>query len=188
MNPQTRNTLIALGIFGVIALIVGGGFGIWYLNRVLALSPFGKHVNEYGAAFAPAGAGGVGGPAGAPQAFAGQGYVIGKVIPVDMKGSKSIDWIYFDMPNDLRAKKPDEVGTVAQLSWSEDKIDEYTDGAGAYVHVCKVDVIDLGKKSVVVSQTFRGGEPPMEKSHSGSAYGSKPTQDIVNWLKNMPRR
>jgi hypothetical protein len=54
--------------------------------------------------------------------------------------------------------------------------------------VCNVSVVDLGKKATVAQMTFRGGEPPMEKSGSGAAYGSKPSKDIVNYVQALPRR
>jgi hypothetical protein len=105
-----------------------------------------------------------------------------------MSPKREVDWIYFDLPGDLKARKPEDVGTVVQLNWSEQQIGEYDDKAGAFVHLCTVNVVDLAKKQVVASRSFRGGEPPQEKSSSGSAYGSKPTQDIVNFLKGLPRQ
>src|SRR5262245_48161547 len=105
MNPQTRNNLIVLAVVAVIALVVGGGFGIWYLDHTMKLSPFQSHLQEYLAQPKP-------GEAGQTQA----GYIKGKVITVE-PNKRELDWLYFDLPADLRAKKPEEVGTVVWLRW-----------------------------------------------------------------------
>jgi hypothetical protein len=176
----------------------------------MKVAAFNQRINEYTTAFSPVGGGpadfgqpggfgpggfpppgfgppGKGGPP-APPPPSGQGYVVGKIITVQMSPKREVDWIYFDLPGELKARKPEEVGTVVQLSWSEQEIDKYDDGAGAFVHLCDVKVVDLAKKQVVATRSFRGGDPPQSKSSAGSAYGSKPTQDIVNFLKGLPRQ
>jgi hypothetical protein len=181
MNSQTRTNIIVWSVIGGIVVIVAAGVGLYYLDRTRKLSPYNKEIGTYTASFQrslPEG-----GPSGAP----GGGYVVGKVVPVDM-AKPTVDWLFFDLTPDLKPKAPAEVGTVAQLRWGNDQIDTYDDGAAAYVQTCQVEVIDLAKKMVVGQNTFRGTDPPMSKSHSGSASGSKPTKEVVNWLQSLPRR
>jgi hypothetical protein len=168
-------------IFWVVVLgflaTIGGIFGVQYLMRSSHLGKFKSHLGEYTAQPSR--------PAAAPASP----YVKGKVIPVEFKdGAKDIDWIYWDMPKDLRADNPDEVGTVVWLEWSDKQVGEYTDNSKALVWLCKVSVIDLGAKTLVGQRDFQGSDPPQSDSGSGDVHGSKPTKEIVDYLKNLPRQ
>src|SRR5262249_1488194 len=125
----TTGTKIFLLALLVIGLGVGGFFGIRYLARQGELGPFNDQIADY---TAPA-------TRGAPNKSA---YLKGKVVPVNLK-SKDVDWLYYDLPDDLRPASPAEVGTVVWLDWGEVKVGQYgTGGGGAFVQTCKVTVID----------------------------------------------
>ena len=47
MNPQTRNSLIFFGILAIIGVVVGVGFGVWYLDHSMKVAPFNQRMNEY---------------------------------------------------------------------------------------------------------------------------------------------
>jgi hypothetical protein len=180
MNSQSRNQLITAAVIVGILLLVGGGVAVYFAIRYSQVGEFNKRINEYTTTFPPA------------QTIVDPGsqggYIVGKVITVDMKNKPEVDWVYFDLPDDLKAKKPDDVGTVVQLKWRTETIDHYKDGADANVHIVDIAVVDLAKKQTVGVASLRGTEPPMEKSGSGAAYGSKPTKEIVNFLKSLPKR
>src|SRR5262245_30796732 len=120
MSLQRGNQLItALVVFGVLGIIVAG-VGVYFWDRSNKVSPFNKRINEYAVTFAPASPQPAANPPGMPPgpnmpAPLSGGYIVGKVVPVDMKNKPEVDWIYFDLPDDLKAKKPEEVGTVVQL-------------------------------------------------------------------------
>src|SRR5262245_25793123 len=120
MTPQSRNALIFWGAILVIGAGVGGYFGIDYLVKSSKVKPFNNRIAEYSAAFtrvAPVppdpNLGGFNPPM--PGGNSPGGYVVGKVIPIDMKAKPEVDWIYFELPADLKPAKPEDVGTVAQL-------------------------------------------------------------------------
>ena len=103
--------------------------------------------------------------------------------------AKDIDGVWYDLPDNLRAAKPEEVGTVVWVTWGKDQVDTYENGAPAYVQTCKVTVIDKQTQTVLWdSQQFRGDEPPMEIDFSASeGSGSKPTEQVVDYLKGLPK-
>jgi hypothetical protein len=105
------------------------------------------------------------------------------------RASKDVDWLLFDLPSDLRASGPQDVATVVLLDWGKKQVDSYENGAPAYQQEVTVTVVDLATKAVIGQQHFVGGEPPQSiESSSSSGTGSKPTQEVVDYLKSLPRR
>jgi hypothetical protein len=124
-------------------------------------------------------------PAARPKEAGRFGLAKAKMITVDVEARSEVDWMYFDLPSEMRAGKPENVETVALLAWGRSYVAPYEGGGNAYRHTCDVYVVDRETKKLVAYQTFTGGEPPSQTSTpSGSDdYGSKPTQQIVDFLK-----
>ena len=168
-----RIRLMILGVVLVAALCFGAYWLVVFGLHSMAVAPFKPHLAEYLA------------PTNGPVA---QGPLKGKVIVLDrVKGD--VDWdVFFDLPADLRAGKPEEVGTVVVIDWSKEKIDEYKNGAPAYMQAGKVTVIDHARRAVVASSEFKGAEPPMEiDEHASEGNGPKPTKEIVAYLEGLPK-
>ncbi len=67
-----------------------------------------------------------------PQDSNAAGPVKGKMIVIDM-GKREIDWdVSYDLPDYLKASKPEEVGTVVLTTWQNNKVAEYTNGTAGY--------------------------------------------------------
>ena len=116
------------------------------------------------------------------------GVVKGKMIVLDAK-TKDFDWEVTDaLPAELKAVKPEEVGTVVLTEWHKNKIDEYNNGAAAYQYSVDVTVVDHARRTVIAKTTKTGSEPPYETSNSSEDSGSKPTNDVVEYLKGLPRQ
>jgi hypothetical protein len=115
-----------------------------------------------------------------------QAYLKGKIITVNKKENR-IDDIYFKLPEELRATKPEDVGTIVWLDWGEDRVGFYLGSHGdATVNTCHVTIIDKSVPAIVGEINFRGSDPP-ERSY-GSSSGSMPTEVIVNYLRNLPKK
>jgi hypothetical protein len=113
----------------------------------------------------------------------------GKIITVDMK-DRDIDFLYFDLPDDLVAKSPGDVGTIVQLRWEKEAKEGYAYGGNkpAYYQVCYVTVIDKESKSVVADARFQGGEPPTSiDSRSSEGVGSKPEKEVIAFISGLKR-
>ena len=56
------------------------------------------------------------------------------------------------------------------------------------MQTCIVTVIDKAERRVLSRQVFEGGPPPQTSRRGASASGPKPTEKIVQYLKNLPTR
>lgn len=114
-------------------------------------------------------------------------YIKGKIILID-KSHNKISNIYYELPEELRATKPEEVGTIVWLKCGRDKVGSYTDGEDATVITCQVTVIDKSIPIIVNKTKFKGSEPPQVKERGVSGSGEMPTKDIVDYLRSLPQK
>jgi len=117
----------------------------------------------------------------------GEPYLSGKVVILDKKNG-TVDPMFRSLKSDLRANTIDEVKTIIWLEWGEELVGRYTSGGGAYVYNCAVTVIDRQSATLLETRHFRGSQPPSSKQGYGSAYGSKPDDDIVAYIESLPRK
>jgi hypothetical protein len=124
-------------------------------------------------------------PSAKPKEVGRLGVAKPKMITVNAQGKGEVEWMYFDLPADMRAGKPENVETVVLLDWGRSHVAPYEGGGAAYRHTCDVYVVDKESKKLRAFQTFTGGEPPSQTSTPAGSddYGSKPTQQIVDFLK-----
>lgn len=107
-----------------------------------------------------------------------------KFVLLDLE-KREVDDLHLDLPETLKARNPDEVGTIVWLSWSEVAVGTYTDGAVGYVQTCRVTLIDKASGAMVWRQTFLGSDPPGVKKHSGPARGSRPNAAVLDFLRRF---
>ncbi len=161
----------------VLALTGFGGFwGVAAMVRSSKAAPFKPHMAEY---LAPP----AGGEKPAPAA--------GKMVVVD-KNTQDIDAdVFFGLPNDLRASRPEEVGTVVWLEYGRIL------GKGVYgekripsfIQTCKVTVLDQGDRQVIASTLLHGGPPPETvEDTAAEGVGSRPTAEVIDYLKRLPHQ
>lgn len=174
MSLFWRIRLIILVVVVVALMGFGAYWGVVSLMHSRAAAPFKPHLAEYLA------------PTNGPPV---QGPVKGKMIVLDRKKG-DVDWdVFFALPEGLRADKPEDVGAVVLIDWSKEKIDQYKNGAPAYRHSGTVTVIDHAKRAVIAVTQVQGTEPPMEiDSNASEGNGSKPSKEIVDYLKGLPRQ
>lgn len=135
------------------------------LSEYLSLDP-GKHKGELGGTVA----------------------VSGKLVIVDREAGK-VDPIYHELPPELLAAGPSEVGAVVWVEWHQIKVGYYKGtGGGAYRVDCTVTVFDKAKGSLVARKRFAGGAPPLVIHGSQrEGTGSKPTSQIMKYLAGLVR-
>jgi hypothetical protein len=125
-------------------------------------------------------------------------YVRGKVLPIERsprngKGNGVAPDLYWALPRDLRARTPDEVGTVLWLDWEYDWITEYRhpfEYTLGGILVCKVTVIDKTTNTRLATRTFRGSDPTKAevKGKSRDYIGEPPFEAIIAYLQKLPKR
>lgn len=114
--------------------------------------------------------------------------IVGKVVMVNLD-EKDFDHLMFDLPAELRATGPKQVGTVVQTSYVANVVGTYTSGDKGYQYTAVVKVIDRATGQLLATKRLLGSEPATQKtSHSGDNYGSRPSYEIVDWLASLPVR
>ncbi len=188
MTPGKRRIVIGSIIVGGVVVTVVLSAAVFllihFLGRATENAKFKKHIAEYLAV---------------SEEQPGLGaYIRGRVVVIHVSNNKDgpgqreevDDEVFPLLPADLRASRPEDVGTVVVLKWSADVFGVYPAGdrtATALVHTCEARIIDLSLSAIVARQSFRGGDPPASIAGGREAYGSKPTQQIADWLLSLPR-
>jgi hypothetical protein len=162
-------------ITGMLLLVIlGAGIGGFFLVRSLyrshVLSSFEYSVMEY-VAMRPMGT-----PVEQPSK--------GGIIPIDV-ASNTIDDFYFDLPDSLKAASPETVKTVVFLRWDREKTHQYVNGKPGYTMICEVELVDRETKQYLKKFVCKGPPPPESiRGRSSSGEGSRPTEQIIQFLKN----
>src|SRR4051812_4829640 len=116
---MNKGRVIGWTIVVLIGLGIGGFFLVRSMVRSNKVKPFNEHLSSYlEQAKGPAGGAKPGQP------------IQGKFITVDMD-AREIDYFYFDLPEELRAETPDEVGAVVQMKWAKVDVNKYDNGTPA---------------------------------------------------------
>ena len=133
----------------------------------------------------------------------GKTSIVGKIIPIyiDPERGNEISSIYGDLPSELRAMKPEEVGTIVLLKRPLHLAEgEYRTGGSTYgnyggkaLRVTRsIIIIHRKDREIVEEKTFRGGPPPSKilfsKGDRKIHRGSDPIDEIVVYLKSLPRK
>jgi hypothetical protein len=145
------------------------------------------------------------------------GYIVGKVIVMDLSNSRFVDSLrrklgidswnqincreFRKLPVGLRASTPEEVGTIVWLIWGRERVGTYMEyrllrgdrvGPSAYRITCEVVVINKAKTAILDRVKFSGDDPPEKISKPSESlmnfdeYGSRPTEQIVKYIKSLP--
>jgi hypothetical protein len=124
---------------------------------------------------------------------AADSYIRGRVLPIvhqpeSGRGVGVAPDLYWALPRGVRARTPDEVGTVVWLDWEEKTItgpyNGFVDQVTGIQYVCKVTLIDKRANRKLAERTFRGSDP----TGSGRFQGDKPHKEIVDYLKGLPHK
>ncbi len=110
--------------------------------------------------------------------------VKGKLMIVDIQEQK-IDIVYGRCEEYLRAKTPEEVGTIVQLKWEERVVGSYSDGSAAKQWICTLQCIDNATKIGHTPKEFIGSPPPKSIRGGGGASGGKPYKQINEYLESV---
>lgn len=105
-----------------------------------------------------------------------------------------VDDDHWELPGDLRADEPDEVGTVVVCERANNKVGVYVRKKGSrgpvkhgYRHTVVLRIFDLASGVMTGTVTINGAEPSAVLDHPmDDGVGERP--DIVRWLEALPRR
>jgi hypothetical protein len=169
-------TLVFFGFFAWVFIVPS--LSLWVLTLRVP-KPDAALLAGYAAYSATSWDHGVGSPA----------HIHGRVVAVNLTDGKVDEPIYYLLPDDLRATKPEDVETIAWIACSKRKYGAYTSGGTAWREYCTVKVIDRELGGVVGGEKeFLGEKPPVTKNEPGDASGGGPSrQVVVDYLAALPK-
>ena len=93
---------------------------------------------------------------------------------------KAVDGLHQELPAELRAEKPEEVGTVVWVFSGTERVRDERTGGAVTVSVCEVVVFDVANSEILAQRRFRGAPPDR-----ADAEGPKPTPQILALLEQL---
>ena len=114
----------------------------------------------------------------------------GRTIVIDIDGSEepNIDGISFELPDNIRATTPEEVGTVASLACGKTKVGTYGGLGDAYRFYCNLRVFDKASGELIQQRTCEGSPPPGESLNGRDQEGGSPNGEVLNAIASLYKR
>jgi len=90
-------------------------------------------------------------------------------------------------PENVIAKNKNELKTIVKVEQQKKAVRRYTDGSQGYKFIFVISVIDVAQEAIISTKEIWGSEPPSTKrGRIGAAYGSYPSEEVINYVKNLP--
>jgi hypothetical protein len=99
----------------------------------------------------------------------------------------NVSVLHEELPNEIRAAKPEEVETIIWLNWSLKTVHYYTGGSKGYQVNCTLMIYDKQKKLLIRLKDFAGEVPDSPLKTKGSFNGKPPVKDIITYLSALRR-
>ncbi len=147
-----------------IAVTIGYAVGV-YRDQLAVLAPFEPYLEQYIAV---------------SDSQPGPPYIRGRVITVSTRGDE-LDLLYFDLPEELRARQPEEVQTVIWLDCTSATRVHRSIGTDTVSYTCDVTIIDYTIPAVIARQSF-------DKESGEAGYRDVLYPEIARFLAGLPRR
>jgi hypothetical protein len=116
----------------------------------------------------------------------GEAYIIGKIAVINKTESDLDDTHFSYKLDELRAASPEDVGTIVWLECKEQLRGTYDSGSKGYRWACDVTTIDKGEGVIVGQEKIYGDDPPDSKRSRGDWHGSRPTDNIIAYIAELP--
>jgi hypothetical protein len=111
---------------------------------------------------------------------------VGKVVLVDAD-KRVLDELQPYLADDIHAKTPDQVTTVAQMRYTRKIVGKFESGAHAIEVSAKMTVIDVPSRTIIAARSFDWGKPPTRVPIGSreDVAGTAPMKEInayLTWL------
>ena len=120
--------------------------------------------------------------------------ISGRVLTIDVDRKEADYWTFPKLSDHLRAAGPEDVGTVALIRWSEQKVGHYENvetnekTGEAYKGYATLTLVNWATKTKITEQTFEGDDPAAGLRREGDYTSMQPMFQIVKYLEGLPRR
>ncbi len=100
-----------------------------------------------------------------------------------------INWVEFSkLPEEYRAANPEEVECVICLDWSHVEIpNPRKGGVPGRQLICEVVLVDWNRSLITGRKKIRGGRPVPPQVSGGLSFGSRPTDEIIEYITGCKR-
>jgi hypothetical protein len=167
--------LIFIAVSGIVTIVRHQAETKEYASWAEAFQP---HLGEYlHSEYSPA-----------QDAEPSQGYIRGKLVVVDSTTGELDDLNSFQDLTDLRARSPEEVGTVVLTAPLKGMVAIYENLKVGFQWTIEVTVVDFPAKMIVSRGKFTGSMPPETVRGDQAGEGERPTAEIIAFLKSLPRK
>jgi hypothetical protein len=89
------------------------------------------------------------------------------VVLIDMD-KRAFDRLHLSLAEDLRARTPAEVATIAQMHYTRQEVGRFEMGARAIHLSCTMTLVDRASKTIIATRSFDWGKPPARIPRNGS--------------------
>lgn len=126
--------------------------------------------------------------------YATKPYLSGKVVTVDVDRRIVDTWTYPKLAEAIRAKNPQEVGTLVLIKWGREKIGDYQNvetgerTGEAFRGKASLTVIDWNNKFKLAEEVITGEEPATALRGKGNYESQQPMFKILAYLKRLPQK
>ena len=113
---------------------------------------------------------------------------------VDVERGTVDAWTYPTLAPTLRAERPEEVGTVALITWGFKRAGIYVDRetnretGEAFIGTADLTLIDLVDRAVIGRAFFEGEAPAGGLTREGDDRSERPVFKLIPYLEQLPRK
>jgi hypothetical protein len=114
-----------------------------------------------------------------------------KIVIVDVR-ARDLDPLHYDLTRSLRAERPEEVTTIAQVRRTSTLAGVYSGGGAATKWTFEVQVVDRASKRILETRSFVGGDPAysvlVRRGDTATSEGDKPISQVLDYLVDLAKR
>lgn len=128
------------------------------------------------------------------QEFTNEPYIRSKVLSIDVNDTTVDEFTFTKFPEELRANKPEEIGTLLLCEWYEVKEGEYYNEetrqktGDAYRSYANISIIDFKEKKLIYIKNFKGADPLGAFHSDGNFTSMQPMFELVDYINKLPRK
>jgi hypothetical protein len=181
MSKTTRAVLLVVGLVGGSLLVATGVSLPWII-------PHFQHETLKGSVpkflITPAG-----------RDTSTEPYVTGKVVVIDVK-ARTLDGVQSRLPEEIRAYREDEVGTIVWLDWEFKTTEGDWGRVTGHYSTCQVTIIDRNRNRIVGERQVVGTSSPVStgggrgpfRAPPGQQTARRATNEVAGLIARLPRR
>jgi hypothetical protein len=118
----------------------------------------------------------------------------GRLLTIDLDKREVDYWTFPKLSDELRASRPEEVGTLALIQYGKQQVGYYENvethekTGEAYRSFARVWLVDWTTKRRIAEKVFVGSNPAAQLNRDGDYASMQPMFQVVEYLEALPRQ